>query len=203
MVFKFISFGYLAVAVMVFASWFTMFSGRDSSELLSVKGWKALRYYTVDSNLLMGIAAIVHLVDGRSAFCKILVLTGTATVTLTLLTVVCFLWPMAGMTGLFSGTNLYMHLIVPVAAVILLILNEGCAGLPLSSACWSALPTAVYSAFYLRNVIKKGLDYDWYTLAKGGPITYPFLCMGFIWITVLIAAFLWLVSGGCTGTVPV
>ncbi|MBR2258997.1 MAG: hypothetical protein IJ899_17045 [Blautia sp.] len=193
---KMIVIGYFIAAVMVFASWFTMFSGHDTSSVLSIRGIRALQYYTVDSNLFMGVAALVYIFSGKTPFSKVLVLCGTAVVCLTFLTVVCYLGPVMGYTRMFTGSNLYMHMIVPILSAALLICNAGSTGLPLSSACLAGLPTAVYAVFYIRNVIKNGSEKDWYGLAKGGPKTYLPICLGFIGITILIAAILWLISGG-------
>ena len=188
--------GYLAVFIMAYGAWLSMTFGQNSSALLTSNGILALRYYTVDSNLLMGAAALLYVFTGSRKSTSIFVLTGTATVTLTFLTVMLFLGPIFGYGMMFQGRNLYMHLFVPLLAVALLILCKGCAGLRLRSVCWSALPTAAYSLFYIRNVMRNGPEMDWYSLAKGGPKTYPYVVLCFVGLTVLVAAVLWLASGG-------
>ena len=187
--------GYISIAIMAFASWLIMFSGLDPSTALSSKGVRALRYFTVDSNLLMGVSALLCLFS-KSFGTKVLLLAGTTAVSLTFFTVLCFLGPVLGFDKMYSGSNLYMHLIIPVLAVTMQIVSQNCTGLSFPVICWALLPTLVYALFYLRNILKKGPEYDWYCLTKGGPKTYLPVIVCFMLATFLIASCVWMASGG-------
>ena len=188
--------GYLAVAFMAFSSWLRMFLGRDTGVKLTTKGIQALKYFTVESNLLMGVAGILYLLLGGTLFVKVLLLVATTAVSVTFLTVACFLKPVLGYQGMFQGVNLYLHLIVPLLAVALLIVGQFSKGVPGRLVFWSASSVGLYGIYDICNIILNGLSQDWYSMASGGPKTYLPAYLIFMALTTLLGTLLWLSSGG-------
>ena len=117
-------------ALEVFAiTW--MMSGLNSGALSSSR-IAMLKYFTVDSNILMGIIALIVCLDERKVIkgqkdkisnsSYILKLVGTVGVTLTMLVTIFFLTPtMApkyGLLGLFYYSNFFLHLLNPILSII-------------------------------------------------------------------------------------
>ncbi len=143
---------------------------------------ESLKYYTVDSNILMGVAALVSAVaqqrvlKGKAASVplsvQLLKLAGTVSVTLTMLVTVFFLGPTIGRVygffSLFAHSSLFLHLINPVASVLVFLLFERSKGIPLRRTPVAVLPTFLYGIYYvaltLRHVAGDKIEagYDWY-----------------------------------------
>lgn len=145
---------------------------------------RAFRYYTVDSNVLVALASLFMIAFSLRSlkkgerkiprFVMTLKFAGTATVTVTLLVVVCFLGPLMGYKAMFAGNNLYMHLTTPLLALLSLILFETRPDTVLTKgeALCSVCPTAIYGAVYFTQVMlrdeKKGGWPDFYRFNMGG-----------------------------------
>lgn len=169
----------LFVCCMFSVGW--MMSG-ISSGALSSAGLGMLKYFTVDSNILMGVVALVVAIDqwgvvrgtksDISILSYVLKLMGTASVTLTMLVTVFFLTPTMystyGLFGLFMNSNFFMHLLDPLLAVVVFARFEKTDRLTIKHAVAGIVPMAVYAVYYVAEcvihsqggVIQKG--YDWY-----------------------------------------
>ena len=95
-----------ALAVTVFTVWiFSFFLWRNST--LGGDGWSDLKYFTVESNLLVGVVAVVYLVWrllGKGEMPKwlsILKYLSTAAVFVTFTVVVIFLGPLYGLGRMY------------------------------------------------------------------------------------------------------
>ena len=115
-----------------------------------------LRYFTVLSNLLCALAALTvavcRLGGGEIPYVVgVFKYVGTAAVTVTLLTVVFFLGPTLGYKLMFTGPDLWLHLICPLLAVVSLLLWDK-PELPFGAAFLGTLPVALYGAVYIRRV---------------------------------------------------
>jgi len=85
--------------------------------------FEALRYFTVDSNILAAVSALVMLVaritkPAPGSFATVFKYVGTVAVTITLVTVLVFLGPLHGYGKMLEGNNLYMHLVGPLLCII-------------------------------------------------------------------------------------
>ena len=166
----------LAMFLMVAWSVGKMFFFRGTGNM-QVSGAWAFIYFTVDSNVLCAaaclLAALYRAASGKMPWWVLIFkYIGTTAVTVTLMTVVVFLGPVLGYTGMFSGINLYLHLLAPLAAILSFVfwdderkLNKKFIGL-------SVLPTFLYGMVYLYQVVCVGAEnggwHDFYGFNMGG-----------------------------------
>ena len=157
--------------------------------LLVEAGWANLKFFTVLSNLLSGVASAVYVAcvlragsargDGQGASqavprsVAVLKLAGTASVTLTFITVVVLFKIMWGIEGLFLGANLWYHLVLPVAAVVCFCFLDVDARVSLRDAFVATIPMVLYGVGYYANILVNGRGVpphsnDWYGFASWG-----------------------------------
>jgi hypothetical protein len=165
----------IRIAVMVAGAWLGMIflGGGD----LAQRGIGSMKYFTVLSNLLCGIAAVIWLVyerKGGSEAVERLKYIAAASVGLTFTVVMAFLGPLYGYPEMFAGANLWLHLIVPVAAMAEIVF--------LSDAVYTKrdnniaiIPPLIYGIVYLVNILLNGMGEwpntnDWYLFFYWG---YP------------------------------
>ena len=155
----------------------------DGTEQLSALGTAALKYFTVDSNLLAGFSAAV------SALCLLQVLSGkkkavpgaadalrliaVACVSLTALMVLVYLAPEApeGFGSLYRGPNFLFHCVIPLLAVADQLIRHSAEPLPFSVNFLSPLPMLSYGVWYSYPFLteaKVSPDRDFYGFFKNG-----------------------------------
>ena len=168
----------IILVIAVAGSWYTILF--FSFGPLIQNGFGSMKYFTVQSNLLEGLASVVWLVsthkNGKaSRMAELLKYIAAAAVGLTCATVLFFLGPLYGYLAMLRGGNFFMHLLTPVISVAEMIF--------LSDAAFSrkdnalvVLSPLVYGTFYLGNNLINGIGEwpdtnDWYFfLAWGYPI---------------------------------
>lgn len=161
----------IIIAVCVFGAWLLMFI--RGGQGLSAAGFTNLKFFTVLSNLFEGIATIYWLVKPGEKAERIKYI-ATAAVSVTFITVMAFLGPLYGYPMMFTGANLFFHLLIPLAAI--------------AECIWLAhvkftrrdnllttIPALVYGTVYLFNNIINGIGEwpntnDWYGFLNWG---YP------------------------------
>lgn len=165
------------IAVAAFGSWAAMTLYGQS--MLAEPGLGNLRFFTVLSNLLAGIAAVTWLVmSGRGGEglrkAETLKFVAAAAVGLTFTVVMVFLGPLYGYPMMFSGANLFFHLLIPLAAAgeIIFLSDAEYTG---RDNMLAVIPTLVYGSVYLLNNIINGIGEwpdtnDWYSFLRWG---YP------------------------------
>ena len=160
----------------------------------------AFRYFTIDSNLLCGIAALCEAAallfavkKDAPVWTSVFLLAGTVSVTITCLTVLFFLGPVFGYEYMYLGDELYMHLIAPVCAVLLWVtLLRPCCRVPKKAVWFGALPLCVYAAYYIINILCNGVNgNDWYGMARWGAVWYLPVGLLMVLIALLISLALW------------
>lgn len=179
------------ILLMAFVSWFVMMF--FSTGNLSASGLGSLKYFTVLSNLLVGLASgvmgvfqIIALKNDENIPLWVLLFkyAGTVSVTLTLLVVVCYLAPNQVINGgsyfsMFIGANLFFHLIIPICSIVDFTFFEFKPSLHFKHTIIGIFPMLAYAIFYLFNVSFKGVasefdgvkTYDWYGFfGDGNPI---------------------------------
>ena len=187
------------IVVLAATGWLQiLFRGDKDSRNLSQRGWASLRYFTVLSNLFSAVACAVYLVVGITAIGSlpswliVLKLMSATTVTLTLLTVLAFLGPRMGWKPMFSGGNLWLHLVLPLLAILDCCLFVPTEALPFWTTFLPLIPVFMYGTWYVIIVVvhgpkKDGVVYDFYGFFTWGT-------RGLIVIAVMMFVTTWVAS---------
>lgn len=188
------------LAIMEPVAWFMMLFSR-SDVALAAMGLGSLKYFTVLSNLLLGLASLVY------AICIIRFLRGgaripswahklkyaaTVAVTVTLMTVLLFLGPTLGYPLMFVGANLWFHLILPVLAIVEFIFLDTANELSFKSTLLGVVPTLLYGIVYCGNILMNGVGSgattnDWYGFTMWGVEFIPVVLLVMLLATWLFA----------------
>ncbi len=193
----------LAMAVIVPASWLFMFYRWETSGEFAASGWSSLKYFTVLSNLLMGVVALVCTLKWKSvpgnkalSFWKLM---ATAAVGLTFTVVVTFLGPTSadGFFSMFLGANFFMHFLTPViAAADYMFFYPDELKLSARMLIPAVLPMVLYGIFYLGNIMINGLGTeeaynDWYGFMRWGLQYAGLVFLIALAVTFLLAFLFW------------
>ena len=167
----------LAIAAVTLFAWLKMALRIDENGVLSAPGLHSLKYFTVLSNLLQGVASLIYavalLTGGAPLAVRVLKYAATTSVALTFATVVCFLGPVFGFKGMYEGANLWFHLLTPVLAALDFVLLDRSGPIPFAASFVAIVPMALYAAFYVTNLLVNGVGEgrhtnDWYGFMRGG-----------------------------------
>ena len=153
-------------------------------ERLLVENLSYFRYFTVLANGLMGVAAALYVLAELLALCGVLrarpgwvcrlKFVAVVLMALTLTVALVYLGPREGLAQSFGGANLWLHLILPVAAVLDWALLDGGDRPAMAETLSPPLAVAVYALFYIGNLLLhgyggRGHPNDWYGFADRGP----------------------------------
>lgn len=172
------------LAVIGLTAWSVLcffFGDRIGDGNMAVMGTGCFRYFTIDSNILASFCCLFVLfytVPGMfqvrvmlPSWVSSLKMTGTAAVTVTLLTVLCFLGPSIGYGPLLEGNNLFLHLINPLLCLLSFIFFETGEEIQDYRRWIGMIPVAVYGCVYLIMVVSVGYENggwaDFYGFNKG------------------------------------
>ena len=198
----------LILIMTIFATWamltgFHFMTEPGKPAALSAANAKAFKYFTVDSNVFAGIISLVMMIvqvlitKGRLNSIpkpvQFLKLAATTGVSLTMLVTVLFLAPFQfGFFALFTDSNFFLHLIIPLVCIITFVFFEP-AEIPMLQTFAGTIPMLIYGVFYGTNIIlhlengQTSQTYDWYGFLAGGFNT--------IWLVALIIfGFTWLIA---------
>ena len=167
----------LLLALTVFVVWIlSFFFWRDST--LGGSGWSDLKYFTVESNLLVGVVAVIYLVyrlvkgGELPKWLSVLKYLSAAAVFVTFTVVVVFLGPMYGYGRMYYGSNLFFHLLIPLAAILeYVFFGED---ISFRESFYAVAPPVLYGVAYLTNCIVNGVGSwetgrnDWYSFLEWG-----------------------------------
>lgn len=170
--------------VLMIVGMIMMMISAHKDEYLQGNGLNALKYFTIQSNLLYGLYAGVfaaaELIYGSAetipSVFYILKYIFTVGVTVTLLTVMCFLAPFVrkSLIAMLRGANLFFHLFIPVFGIVSFCCFEKGAQISVWQVFLGLIPYILYSVYYSVNALSHAEngqvseEYDWYRfLAKG------------------------------------
>ena len=130
-------------------------------------GVKVFRFFTTLSNVFAGIVCFLVFIEeirlgykgcfvALPTWVHLLKFMSTAAVSLTLCTVLFFLGPTKGYKPLFKGSSFYMHLVGPILSIVSLCFLENQVKISLGQALLGVIPTILYGAYYLYQVIGVG-----------------------------------------------
>ena len=180
-------------------AWLQLALGHNKDpKMLAARGVESLKYFTVLSNMFAALVAAAYLAVGLwsgvypPAWMLTLKLVSATSVMLTFTTVVVLLGPAFGWRRMYASGNFWLHLVLPLIAMI-----DCCLFVPVQILPWQCtllgmLPTVVYGAFYLWRIMlhgaeKNGKVYDFYGFLRWGTNGIPFVIVGMLLASWLIA----------------
>ena len=195
----------LAIAVASVLAWISVVQGRGDDHNLMTHGLGSLKYYTVQSNLFSGATSLVYagglLLAGEAvpAWILALKLTGAAVVMVTFVTVVVFLGPTKGWRPMFMAGNLWLHLILPLAAALDVCLFVPVGSLPFAATLAAVAFTVLYAVGYVDKVRRFGSErdgkvYDFYGFTRWGEDKIMVVATVMLALTWVLAVALWLAN---------
>ncbi len=184
------------LAVVVFTALAVAQHCRHKRPLINV-----LRFFTALSNVFCAAAclltAVFRLCGGVPQAVLWLKFVGTAAVSVTFLTVMCFLGPVVyDYKKMLSGPDLWLHLVCPVLAVVSLIAWDRPRA-PFGLVLLGALPVLLYGAYYLAHVVLAPPEKRWedfYGFNRGGKWYLSYILM--LLLALLVSFALWMAVRG-------
>ena len=180
---------------------FTGFKFMSNTQVLSTPGLEVFKYYTVDSNILVGMASLLLIIYEVLYMKKrisiipkwvyLLKYICTVAVTLTFFVTLIYLSPVYGWF-LYQNAYLFFHLIIPLISLISFVLFEK-ADFNWKDSFYGISTMIAYSIFYTTNILIYEIigeitsKYDWYGFVKGGPISMIISLIIMIGFTYLIS----------------
>ncbi len=161
---------------------FTGFKFMPDETLLELTKMEMFKFYTVDSNILMGIMALIMIIYERKlikkeikeipGFVYLLKFIGTSAITLTFVVTLFFLSPQYGFYAMYNNNNLFFHLIIPLLSIITYVIYEK-HDIKYKYAFLGIIPMFIYSIYYASMIFihlnDGGLTfkYDFYGFLAG------------------------------------
>ena len=139
----------------------------------------AFRFFTVQSNVLCAISSLAMMIFPAANWAYFLKVIGTAAVSVTLMTVLLFLGPTYGYQYMFKGSDLFMHLLTPIMALVSLCAFER-SGISLAESFIGVIPVALYGPLYCYKTIfaPEGKRWDdFYGFNKDGKWVLSYVLM--------------------------
>ena len=176
---------------------------------ISASKLEMFKYYTVDSNALMGIVSAIFAVyeykilknEAQSIPLKLYTvkLIATVGVALTFITVVFYLAPIAtyGYFSMFRNANLFFHFLVPVLSIFSFCFLEKTKELEFKHTFIGMTTMVLYAGFYTINVlihVENGTvatKYDWYWFVQNGVWSIVIVVPIMLLLTYAISFGLW------------
>ena len=160
---------------------------------MQVAGWRAFRYFTIDSNVLAALAGLVcipyeirALKTGEETlphWALILYYVGAVAVSVTMMVTVAFLGPIYGYPAMFVGVNFFLHGLNPILCILtVMFLLRG--PIRLREAWLCVIPVVVYGAVYFVQVVVIGYENG------GWPDFYAFNVNGMWYLALIIIGLL-------------
>ena len=155
-------------------------------------GLKALRYFTILSNLFCAVASLLLLLvrtqHGPAFVPWLLKYVAVCSVTVTFLTVMVFLGPSFGYKAMLAGRDLFLHLCGPLLALISFCFMEREYELSFFLSLLGILPVIVYGFVYLYEVVIIRQWDDFYGYNKNGkwPVSMAAMFIGGFLVCMLV-----------------
>ena len=154
---------FLLVLFFLIGVYFMFFSNESGGVLIST-GLDNLKYFTVLSNFLCGIVAIVNefrYLARKSPVSVTWKLIAASEVGLTFFIVAFFLAPLYPDLNMYERGNLFFHLLCPVVAMLeMYLIGMTSEKIPLRTTMLAMIPTFLYASWYLANNLIHGIG-EW------------------------------------------
>lgn len=169
--------------------------------------FEVFRYFTTLSNIAGALAAIPSIAvavrairEGDYAIPRPLILArflATSMLTLTMMTVLCFLGPLFGYGTMFTGANFWFHLVNPVLSIAAFIFLETDGPLSVKTAPLGIVPAVLYGLVYIYEVVFHEGWPDFYGFNIGG--RWPVTVVAMLSANLLLSVLLLLARGKQSG----
>lgn len=133
---------------------------REDGRWSPARAKRAFRFFTMQSNVLCAISALCVCLFPDADWAYYLKIIGTAGVMVTMLTVLIFLGQIYGYKPLLAGSDLFMHLLTPLMALLSLVVFER-RGIGFLTSFIGLLPLALYAPLYLYKIKYAPEDKRW------------------------------------------
>jgi len=144
--------------------------------------FRCFRYFTTDSNIFVALTSIFLIVYDVKMLRNLnyqlpnwvikLKFVATVAVSVTFLVVLFYLAPIGGFAKLYYGPSFFLHLVVPVLAIVSCVFYDFPIALSTKACFLGVIPMAVYSIVYFTMVIivgeANGGWEDFYHFNEGG-----------------------------------
>ena len=159
------------------------------------EGCRRLRFFTLLSNLFCAFASLSVLLSLRHSELPygiwLFKYIGTASVTVTFLTVMVFLGPTLGYKSQLEGWAFYLHVVGPLLAIISFCFFERAYPLSFYSSLWGIAPVFLYGCLYLKKVVfSPGVSQwdDFYGFNRNGKwrISFSAMLVGAFFVCILL-----------------
>ena len=141
-----------------------MLTGKPEEGALQSSGIENFKYYTVLTNVFCGIVAALYLIfilfKKDTDKIRVLKLAAVCGVAITFAVVAFMFGPLYGYPQFYKRGNLFFHLLLPVTAMaeFMIVKREK---MPFRYTVFSAIPTLLYGAGYLLNILINGIGGPW------------------------------------------
>ena len=190
--------------------------GSDNSGASLSSRFLIIRYFSIDSNILLALAALIAAVEeclvmcGKkqdvSVFTYVLKLSATSCATLTLLLMLFYLTPangpIYGWFSLYKRSNLIFHFLAPVLGMVVFIPYEQSGKIDFHHTFIATAPEFVYIVYYVITTLahtEGGIiapDYDWYAFFIFGTKSVYYLVPLFLLGAYVVTYKMWKYNGG-------
>ena len=201
------------IFLLVILATIIMFTGfkfmHGAEPILETTKLGMFKFFTVDSNILMGVVSLVFMIceikllNGNikliSTRLYILKLMSTVAVSLTFFVAFGYFVPITNwkVLPMIMNSNLFFHLIIPVLSMITFMFFEKTNKLKFKYTFIGLIPTFIYGIYYLINVLihmenfKVSPTYDFYRFVQNGVWTSVIVIPIIFIITYAISFILW------------
>lgn len=199
----------ILIVVLVFIGVKVMVSVRGGA--LTSSSWEAFKYFTFQSNILMGIVALIYayfqwqiIAKKREKIPHVLIVFNHVAVTavgLTFVIVVAFLAPGYGFDKMYNNANLFYHALVPLTAIINFLFFEKEAKIKFRETLFAIIPSFAYGVVYFIVVASQNaygdLSIDFYAFGKDGPFIGALNFLAVMAIAYTFGLFLYFINNLC------
>ena len=184
------------LVIFIITAYFTVGFFRKDGQWNIGRGKKAFRFFTCQSNVLCAMVSLLTAVFQISGYLPesvwILKYIGTAAVCVTMMTVLLFLGPIYSYKELLKGSDLFMHLITPLLALVSFVAFEK-REMGFGTSLFGMLPVLLYGPLYLYKTVyaPEGRNWDdFYAFNRNGkwPVAFAAMVTGTFLICIGIMA---------------
>ena len=203
----------LIVIMVVLATIFmvTGFKFMANTYVLTARGLEPLKFYTVDSNILIGVASLIMVIYEYlllknkikiiPKYVYILKYIATVAVNLTFLVTLLYLSPLYGSKFwfLYQNSNLFFHLLVPLFGFISFVFYEK-TEIDHKYTYYGVSTMILYGIYYVINILihmesgRVVAKYDWYGFVYGGMASIFIVFLIMVIITYIISLVIYKLS---------